>query len=130
MLSYGPLPSADLRYTFYPFLLNLGMPCVSINSGRFHLEAIGLENAVILSIYEEPRLGSLILSTPIDGRVKSDMIIPPKIGAGAATLISEFTSSRSKKLVLLSFSCKIEPSKEELDSILSSVKTMLDRLHS
>lgn len=104
------------------------MPYASKKVGRFSLEVIGLKNAVILSIYEEPKLGALLLSTPLGKRAKVDPIIPPKKGMEIAGLFAEAVSARSGKIGIVSFSCEKEPRGEEVKELLEGIRGLVDEV--
>ncbi len=92
------------------------------------MEAIGLENAIMLSVYEEPKLGSLLVSTPVGGRAEVDMVIPPKKGVDVASLLSESLSVKSGKIGVLAFSCESPTSGEEARGLLEGIKLLVEEL--
>jgi len=104
------------------------MPYASKRVGRFHMEAIGLRNAIMLSVYEEPKLGSLLVSTPMGGRAEVDMVIPPKKGMDVASLLSESLSVESGKLGILVFSCEVAPNGGEARELLEGIRELLEEL--
>jgi len=113
---------------FYSRAKCIDMPYASKRVGRFRMEAIGLKNAIMLSVYEEPKLGSLLVSTPVRGRAEVDAVIPPKKGMDVASLLSESLSVKSGKIGVLAFSCESPPSGEEARGLLEGIKLLVEEL--